>query len=76
MFREATARHRKAHFHVVSGSREAVYGIRPIERLEGSLSPRDKRLAEAWAELHREELLRDWRLLQQGRKPVPIAPLR
>jgi len=28
-----------------------------------------------WAEMHREELMEDWRLLQQGRRPRPIAPL-
>jgi hypothetical protein len=32
-------------------------------------------LVEAWAELHQEELLADWELLRQGRRPAPIAPL-
>ena len=30
---------------------------------------------EAWAEIHREELQRDWDLLQSGRPPVKIEPL-
>jgi hypothetical protein len=30
---------------------------------------------EAWAELHVEELLADWRLLHDGRRPQPILPL-
>jgi hypothetical protein len=29
---------------------------------------------EAWAELHREELLKDWELLQSGQAPMKIAP--
>jgi len=32
-------------------------------------------LVEAWAELHEEELLADWNLLQEGRRPAPITPL-
>jgi hypothetical protein len=41
----------------------------------GYLLQRQQRLVEAWAELHAEELLSDWQLLQQGRKPAPISPL-
>jgi hypothetical protein len=35
---------------------------------------RQQRFVEAWAELHEEELLADWELLQSGRKPLPIEP--
>jgi hypothetical protein len=31
---------------------------------------------QAWAEIHREELQRDWDLLQSGQPPVKIEPLR
>lgn len=34
------------------------------------------RLTEAWAELHQEELLKDWELLQSGRSPKSIEPLK
>jgi Domain of unknown function (DUF4160) len=37
---------------------------------------RQQRLIEAWAELHQEELLADWNLLEQGKRPAPIDPLR
>jgi hypothetical protein len=30
---------------------------------------------EAWAELHEDQLLADWELLEAGRKPLPIEPL-
>jgi hypothetical protein len=53
----------------------AVYGLDPVELISGSLPLRQQRLVEAWAEMHREELMEDWRLLQQGRRPQPIAPL-
>jgi len=41
----------------------------------GYLPQRQQRLVEAWAELHAEDLLADWNLLEQGRKPAPIPPL-
>jgi len=33
-------------------------------------------LVEAWAELHQGELAADWELLQAGRPPKSVAPLR
>jgi hypothetical protein len=53
----------------------AIYALSPIELMAGSLPRRQRRLVEAWAELHEDELLADWQLLQSGRVPLPIAPL-
>jgi len=39
------------------------------------LPRRQQRLVEAWAELHQDELLVDWRLLQSGQPPLPVEPL-
>ena len=75
MFAEVGVPHATAHFHVQYQEHAAVYGIDPVERLEGSLPQRQTRLVEAWAELHRDELMRDWELLQNGRPPTPIEPL-
>lgn len=44
--------------------------------MEGELPLKQRRLVEAWAELHREELLEDWTRLQRGDPPFRIAPLR
>ena len=40
-----------------------------------SFPKRQRRLVEAWAELHQRELLDDWNLLQSGKLPYKIAPL-
>jgi hypothetical protein len=48
----------------------------PVELIAGSLPKRQKRLVEAWAELHQQELMVDWETLQQGRTPAPIEPLK
>lgn len=46
-----------------------------LEIIAGSLPRRERRLVEAWAELHQAELLADWERLQTGRLPMPIEPL-
>jgi hypothetical protein len=53
----------------------AIYDVDPIELISGSMPRRQQRLVEAWAELHQDELLADWQLLQSGRRPLPILPL-
>jgi hypothetical protein len=47
----------------------AVVGLAPIDIIAGSLSRRQRRLVEAWAELHQDELLADWQRLQAGQPP-------
>jgi hypothetical protein len=75
MFAETGAPHHSAHFHAYWHEDVAVIGIDPIAVIAGSLPTRQRRLVEAWAELHQQELLDDWNRLQQGRAPVPIEPL-
>ena len=52
-----------------------MFSIFPIALIAGSIPQRQQRLVEAWAELHQAELLADWNLLDQGRRPRRIAPL-
>ena len=47
-----------------------------LKLMEGSMPKRQRRLIEAWAELHQDELVDDWTRLQSGRRPQPIAPLK
>ena len=75
MFVETTERHHRPHFHAYYGEHIGVFTIDPIELVAGSLPVKQRRLIEAWAELHETELRKDWDLLQQGKRPVPIRPL-
>jgi Domain of unknown function (DUF4160) len=75
MFSEPSARHRRSHFHAYYQEHVAVFSISPIALVAGSLPKRQQRLVEAWAELHQEELISDWQLLQNGKTPAPIQPL-
>jgi hypothetical protein len=76
MFAEAGGEHHRPHFHAYCQKDSLVVAIETIEILGGSLPPRERRLVEAWAELHRDELLDDWRRLQAGRLPAKIEPLK
>jgi hypothetical protein len=75
MYAEAEAPHHAPHFHAYYQDQIGIYGIDPLELIAGALPKRQQRFVEAWAELHQSELLADWRLLQQGRRPQPIKPL-
>ena len=76
MFAEPGVQHHRPHFHAYYQDDVAVYAIDAIELLVGTLPRRQQRFVEAWAELHREELLMDWNRLQSGRAPFKIEPLR
>jgi len=75
MFVEAGGQHHRPHFHAYYGDDVAIYTLSPIELIAGSLPRRQQRFVEAWAELHEDELIADWQLLQSGQVPLPIAPL-
>ena len=75
MFVELSEPHHIPHFHAYYQDATAVFGINPIELISGELPRRQKRLVEAWAELHQSELQADWERLSTGHKPVPIEPL-
>ena len=64
------------HFHAYYQDEVAVVAIDPVDILAGGLPQRQRRLVEAWAELHQAELLADWVLLHAGRKATPIEPLK
>jgi hypothetical protein len=76
MFTEVGAPHHHPHFHAVYQDEEAVFSIDRVERIGGELPRTQQRLVEAWAEIHRQELLQAWAVLQSGQAPVKIEPLR
>ncbi len=76
MFMEVGAPHHRPHFHAVYQAFNGVFALDPIECISGDLPRTQQRLVEAWAEIHREELLNDWALLQSGKPPLKIEPLR
>jgi hypothetical protein len=68
--------HGHPHFHARHAGCEAKIRIDQVEVIESTLDVRQLRLVLAWAELHREELLENWRLARAGETLLEIEPLR
>ncbi len=66
--------HAPPHFHAVYGDYTAVVRIADGV-VAGRFPPRAIRHLPEWYDLHRAELLEDWRLAEAGEPPEPIAPL-
>jgi hypothetical protein len=62
------------HFHAEYAGESASISIRGSV-LAGSLPPRALRLVEAWARLHRDELLDNWQRARKRKPVVLIEPL-
>ena len=75
MYVELSERHHTPHFHAYHGEQVGVFSIDGVSLLAGELPKRQLRLVEAWAELHHDEFLTDWNLLQERQPAAPIAPL-
>jgi len=67
--------HGVPHFHVLYGEHEASIEIESLEVLYGSLPSRALRMVKRWASMHREELLQNWNLAEQGEVLESIDPL-
>jgi hypothetical protein len=76
MYIEAGSSHHTPHFHAYYQEHVGIYGVQPVERIAGGLPKRQERFVLAWAELHQEELIANWQVLQQGHPPVKIEPLK
>jgi len=63
------------HFHVRYAGQKALIAIETLALLRGRLSPRALGLVMEWAELHRAELIDDWKLARAETQLKPIAPL-
>jgi len=67
--------HNPPHFHVLYNEFDAEIEIMTLAVLDGKLPPRILGLALEWAEMHKEELLDDWDLIQKTGKFNKIQPL-
>lgn len=72
----APKEHNPPHIHVYYQDDSASIGIQSCEVLTGSLPTKQLRLVVAWIEIHRDELMADWALCQNGEKPFAIEPLK
>ena len=68
--------HAPPHFHAIYGDFQATVHIDRLAVIEGELPRRALELVLDWAELHRGELLENWRLCRDKQPPRGIDPLR
>jgi hypothetical protein len=68
--------HEPPHFHARHAEGSIKVRIDPVEVIDGTLGRRQRRLVLAWAELHQDELLENWRLARAGETLQEIEPLR
>jgi hypothetical protein len=67
--------HGPPHFHARHADGSAKIRIDSLEPIETTLGRRQLRLVLAWAELHQDELLENWRLARAGETLQEIDPL-
>jgi hypothetical protein len=76
MFAEPAAPHHRPHLHAYYQDDVGIFAIDTVELIGGELPRRQRRLVEAWTEIHQTELLAAWDRLHGGRLPGKIEPLR
>ncbi|MDP3912736.1 MAG: DUF4160 domain-containing protein [Bacteroidota bacterium] len=75
MFHFDDKKHNLPHVHVEYQRDVAVIDIESAEVLAGNLPSRKLRLVQAWIEIHRDELMADWKLATEGEETFKIKPL-
>jgi len=76
MFYFDDRRHYRPHIHAQYGEFEAVISIDDGDVLEGDLPKPKMKLVQAWVEIHKVELMTNWRLAVEGQKLFKIEPLK
>lgn len=67
--------HPPPHFHVKYENYRAVFDIQTLQMTEGKLPSRVKGYVVEWADQHRDELMENWKLMEQGKPLNKIQPL-
>jgi hypothetical protein len=67
--------HMPPHFHAEYQNYKALFSIEG-ELLNGDLPANKKAMVQVWAEIHREELLANWKLAKSKEELYRIEPLR
>jgi hypothetical protein len=69
-------KHKRPHIHAEYGEYVASIAIDDGTVLSGSLPPAKMKLTQAWIEIHREDLMADWKLAVSGEPVFKIDPLK
>jgi hypothetical protein len=72
----APKEHNPPHINVYYQSETASININTLELLQGKIPSKQMRMVLAWIEIHKDELLANWALCQNGDTPFGIDPLK
>jgi hypothetical protein len=73
MIRMYNRDHGKPHFHAIYQATDAVFDIETGELIEGELPRTATRIVREWAQMHRDELLENWKR-GRARQPMQRIP--
>ncbi|SMN01478.1 hypothetical protein SPONN_2524 [uncultured Candidatus Thioglobus sp.] len=75
MFFHDIGKHNMPHIHAEFQEQSAVFSIQEGKLLSGSLPPKKQKMVIAWIAIHTDDLMADWALAVDGKKPFPIRGL-
>ena len=76
MYFEIKQKHHLPHIHARYQDYKASIAIDDGRLLAGNLPAKQLRMVQVWLDIHREELLANWKLVQEGIEPFRIDPLK
>ena len=77
MYTEPGSPHKSPHIHVVCGGEKASLSIPEGEILVTTehFPPKKLRAVQTWIDMRAEDLLANWELAKEGKKPLWVQPL-
>ena len=68
--------HFPEHFHAEYGQFKVIVSIKEAVVIKGALPTKQVKLVLAWCEMHKEELLKNWKLAEKNDKLIKITGLK
>ena len=76
MFFMDNKEHKLPHIHIEYAEYNAVITIEDGRLLAGNFQPNKLKLVQAWIEIHKDELMADWKLAVEGQPVFKIEALK
>ncbi len=76
LFFKDNKKHNLPHLHAEYQNDVVILAIETCEILDGSIPPAKLKLVIAWVEIHKEELMADWKLAVDGQSVFKIDGLK
>lgn len=74
MYKEDGGKHNLPHIHAEYEEYEAVFDL-DGNKIEGELPRKKEKQVEVWIDIHKEDLMANWKLITNGQQVFRIPPL-